>query len=52
MKVLHLSSERTWRGGEQQIAYLMGVLKEKGVENVLAARAGSEMAKRYPSVAL
>lgn len=48
MKVLHLSSERTWRGGEQQIAYLMGVLKSQGVESVLVARAGSEMAKRYP----
>lgn len=52
MRVLHLSSERTWRGGEQQIAYLMGVLKSHGVENILAARAGSEMAKRYPAVAL
>lgn len=52
MRVLHLSSERTWRGGEQQIAYLMGVLKEKGVDNILAARTGSEMAQRYPSVAL
>lgn len=48
MKVLHLSSERTWRGGEQQIAYLMGVLKSQGVESVLVARVGSEMAKRYP----
>jgi len=48
MRVLHLSSERTWRGGEQQIAYLMGVLRSHGVENVLVARAGSEMAQRYP----
>ena len=52
MRILHLSSERTWRGGEQQIAYLMGVLKDNGVENFLAARAGSEMAKRYPCVAM
>ena len=32
MKVLHLSSERTWRGGEQQIAYLIDELKAHGVD--------------------
>jgi glycosyltransferase involved in cell wall biosynthesis len=48
MKVLHLSSERTWRGGEQQISYLMGVLKTHGVENFIAARSGSEMIRRHP----
>lgn len=48
MRVLHLSSERTWRGGEQQISYLMGVLKSRGVENVIAARSGSEMVRRHP----
>ncbi len=52
MRVLHLSSERTWRGGEQQIAYLMGVLQSHGVHNVLAARAGSEMARRHPEASL
>jgi len=52
MRILHLSSERTWRGGEQQIAYLMRVLAQNGVENVLAARRGSEMASRYPEAVL
>lgn len=42
MKVLHLSSERTWRGGEQQIAYLMQELRKLGVENFAAARTNSE----------
>ncbi len=41
MKVLHLSSEKTWRGGEQQIAYLIGELKKHGVDSVVALRKGS-----------
>lgn len=47
MKVLHLSSEATWRGGEQQIAYLMDELRDTHkVETIAAARSGSEFAKR------
>lgn len=41
MKVLHLSSERTWRGGEQQIAYLIEELEKSGVENYVACRKNS-----------
>ena len=41
MKVLHLSSEKTWRGGEQQIAYLVEELQILGVENVVASKKGS-----------
>jgi len=41
MKVLHLSSERTWRGGEQQIAYLIEELEKYGVENYVACRKNS-----------
>lgn len=41
MKVLHLSSEKSWRGGEQQIAYLIGELKNHGVESLVALRKGS-----------
>lgn len=41
MKVLHLSSERTWRGGEQQIAYLIEESQKLGVENFVAVRKGS-----------
>ncbi len=33
MKVLHLSSARTWRGGEQQIAYLLQGLREFDVRS-------------------
>ena len=41
MKILHLSSERSWRGGEQQIAYLIEELSQAGVENLVACRLGS-----------
>lgn len=42
MKILHLSSERTWRGGEQQIAYLIEESLKKGIEIIVACRIGSE----------
>jgi L-malate glycosyltransferase len=41
IRVLHLSSERSWRGGEQQIAYLIDELGKIGVENFIACRKGS-----------
>tara|TARA_B100001971_G_scaffold129103_1_gene119115 strand:+ start:172215 stop:173303 length:1089 start_codon:yes stop_codon:yes gene_type:complete len=36
MRVLHLNSEKTWRGGEQQMAYLALELHQKGVKNFVA----------------
>ena len=42
IKVLHLSSEKTWRGGEQQIAYLIDELSRLGVSNFVAVRTASE----------
>jgi L-malate glycosyltransferase len=41
MRILHLSSEQTWRGGEQQMAYLFEELWKKGIEQFVATRAGS-----------
>jgi L-malate glycosyltransferase len=32
MKVLHVSTPSTWRGGEQQVAYLVKALSESGLE--------------------
>ncbi|MEX2235348.1 MAG: glycosyltransferase family 4 protein [Cyclobacteriaceae bacterium] len=43
MRVLHMSSEEGWRGGEQQVAYLLEDLLHKNVKNVLAVRAGSRL---------
>lgn len=31
MKILHISSAKTWRGGEQQIAYLIEELRQKDI---------------------
>ncbi len=44
MKILHLSSEASWRGGEQQIAYLVEELSKIGVENTIACRTDSAFA--------
>lgn len=41
LKVLHLSSEKSWRGGEQQIAYLIDELRKHGVQSFVALRRGS-----------
>ena len=47
MKVLHLSSEKSWRGGEQQISYLMDELKNTHhIDTLAAARTDSEFATR------
>jgi L-malate glycosyltransferase len=52
LKILHLSSEKTWRGGEQQIAYLIDELNAMDVENLVAARAGSAFEKHCQSNAI
>lgn len=44
MKVLHFSSAHTWRGGEQQIAYLFEELENIGVQQWIFCRSGSELA--------
>ena len=36
-----MSSEKGWRGGEQQLAYLLEDLSDKKVNNVLAVKSGS-----------
>lgn len=41
LKVLHLSSEKAWRGGEQQIAYLIDELSAAGVDSYVAVRKAS-----------
>jgi glycosyltransferase involved in cell wall biosynthesis len=45
LKILHLSSERSWRGGEQQIAYLLESLVAQGVQVKVLARKASAFAK-------
>ena len=45
LKILHISSEKSWRGGEQQIAYLINELKKMGVENTVLCDRSSEFEK-------
>jgi glycosyltransferase involved in cell wall biosynthesis len=45
MKILHLNSEKSWRGGEQQMANLALELKSQGHTNIIAARSGSDSIK-------
>jgi len=45
LKVFHLDSERTFRGGERQVLYLIEGLKEKGVENFLFCPENSHLFK-------
>jgi len=46
LRVLHLDSERTWRGGERQVLELMRRQRETGDEPHLAAPSGSAIAVR------
>ena len=46
MKVLHVNTERTWRGGEQQVLYLARGLHARGHEQELLCQQGSVLAAR------
>lgn len=45
LKILQLSSEKSWRGGEQQIAYLILYLKSQNVDVVVCARKDSSFSQ-------
>lgn len=45
MKVIHLSAEKTWRGGEQQIAYLIDELHKLNVEQLVVCKKDSAFEK-------
>lgn len=45
MKVLHISTAMTWRGGEQQVVYLYQGLQQKQTEQVLICPQGSALAE-------
>jgi glycosyltransferase involved in cell wall biosynthesis len=46
MKILHINTERTWRGGEQQTLYLLQALKQRGIASHLVCQPGSPMKAR------
>jgi glycosyltransferase involved in cell wall biosynthesis len=45
IRVLHISSESSWRGGEQQIIYLVEESRKLGVDAIVACKEGSEVEK-------
>ena len=52
MKILHLDTERTWRGGEQQMCYLAQGLIDRGHDCDVVARPGSECEGRARELGL
>jgi len=42
-RILHLSAARTWRGGEQQLAYLAAELRKAGIRQWICCVKGSAM---------
>ena len=52
MKVLHVNTERTWRGGEQQSLWLAAGLRDLGEESEVVAPPGSPLAERARAAGL
>jgi len=46
LRVLHIDTERTWRGGEQQALYLAQGLAARGVEQLAVGRPGAPYVER------
>lgn len=47
IKVLHISTAKTWRGGEQQLAYMIDGLQKKEVENFILTVSNSILHQVY-----
>jgi glycosyltransferase involved in cell wall biosynthesis len=46
VKVLHVDTGRSWRGGQQQIAYLHKGLLQRGIDSFLICTAGGQLHRR------
>jgi len=46
LRILHINTERTWRGGEQQTLYLLQALKQRNIVCRLACQPGSPMQEK------
>lgn len=46
MRVVHVNTERGWRGGEQQLGYLVRGLREHGVEQTVVCQADGALRER------
>ena len=49
MKILHINTEKTWRGGEQQLLNLLQGLKKRNIISHLACQPGSALEERAKS---
>ncbi|HVE31923.1 MAG TPA: glycosyltransferase family 4 protein [Gemmatimonadaceae bacterium] len=52
LRVLHIDTERGWRGGERQALWLAGELAKRGHRSIVAARAGEPLARRAEEAGL
>ena len=52
LRTLHVDTERTWRGGEQQVLYLATGLRERGHVAEIACQPRSPLAERARSAGL
>ncbi len=43
MTIIHISTKQSWRGGEQQIAYLVSELKAQGVDQIVMSPLRSKL---------
>ena len=46
MKILHVDTGRTWRGGQKQVFSLHRGLLERGVDSLLVCSDGGELQRR------
>jgi glycosyltransferase involved in cell wall biosynthesis len=46
MKILHVDTGKSWRGGQQQVFYLHRELSSEGIESLLVCSAGGALAER------
>lgn len=46
MKIAHIDTERTWRGGQQQVEWLVRGLEARGHDNLLVVRDGGALCRR------
>lgn len=47
LRLLHIGTARTWRGGEQQIAYLFEELQKKPCKQLILCKPNSELSKYF-----
>jgi glycosyltransferase involved in cell wall biosynthesis len=52
MRIFHVNTERSWRGGEQQTLWLAKGLRDIGEESAVVAQPGSPLAERARAAAL